>query len=127
MHKYTKNKTDQTILMRLFYQRPRWSRPNARSYSFSLQTYGLVRKFCIEKSLDFGLVDEIYDEIILEKGDLFIAIVEDDLVNLTKRIGGNEFEIGKDIGVPSYNDTPLKDLLGILVISIDFKIREKVA
>ena len=29
--------------------------------------------------------------------------------------------LGTDIGVISYNDTPLKDLLGITVISTDFQ------
>jgi DNA-binding LacI/PurR family transcriptional regulator len=29
--------------------------------------------------------------------------------------------IGKDVGVLSYNETPLKALLGITVISTDFK------
>lgn len=78
------------------------------------------RKFCIEKFLDFEVIDEIYDDMILKNGDLFITIVEDDLVNLINQIRDNEFEIGKDIGVLSYNDTPLKDLLGISVLSTDF-------
>ena len=59
--------------------------------------------------------------MILKNGDLFITIVEDDLVNLINQIRGNEFKIGKEIGVLSYNDTPLKDLLGISVVSTDFK------
>ena len=79
------------------------------------------RRFCIEKSLDFEIIDEIYEDMILKNGDLFITIVEDDLVNLINQIRENEFLIGKDIGVLSYNDTPLKDLLGISVISTDFK------
>ena len=58
--------------------------------------------------------------MILKKGDLFITIVEDDLVNLIKQIRDNEYTIGEDIGVLSYNDTPLKDLLGISVVSTDF-------
>ena len=85
------------------------------------------RKFCIEKSLDFEVIDEIYDDMILKNGDLFITIVEDDLVNLINQIRDNEFTIGKDIGVLSYNATPLKDLLGISVISTDFNIMGKTA
>ena len=85
------------------------------------------RKFCIVKSLDFEIIDEIYDDMILKNGDLFITIVEDDLVKLIKQIRDNEFTIGEDIGVLSYNDTPLKDLLGISVISTDFKIMGETA
>lgn len=85
------------------------------------------RKFCIEKSIDFEVIDEIYDDMILKNGDLFITIIEDDLVNLINQIRDNEFTIGKDIGVLSYNDTPLKDLLGISVVSTDFNIMGKTA
>ena len=41
---------------------------------------------------------------------------------LFNQIRDNEFTIGKDIGVLSYNDTPLKDLLGISVVSTDFNM-----
>jgi DNA-binding LacI/PurR family transcriptional regulator len=43
-------------------------------------------------------------------------------VNLVKQIRDEEFVLGKDIGIISYNDTPLKELLGITVISTDFKV-----
>lgn len=84
-------------------------------------------KFCIEKLLDFEIINEIYDDMILKNGDLFITIVEDDLVNLINQIRNKELEIGKDIGVLSYNDTPLKDLLGISVVSADFNIMGETA
>ena len=86
--------------------------PNKSVYPYPKRIVHGFRKFCIEKSLDFEIIDEIYEDIILKKGDLFITIVEDDLVNLINQIRDNEFEIGKDIGVLSYNDTPLKELLG---------------
>jgi hypothetical protein len=49
--------------------------------------------------LEFEVIDEIYDDMILKNGDLFITIVEYDLVNLIIQIRDNEFVIGKDIGV----------------------------
>ena len=96
--------------------------PDKSVYPYPKRIVYGFRKFCIEKSLDFEIIDEIYDDMILKNGDLFITIVEDDLVNLINQIRENEFVIGKDIGVLSYNETPLKDLLGISVISTDFKI-----
>nr|AOE12088.1 transcriptional regulator, GntR family [uncultured bacterium] len=96
--------------------------PNKSVYPYPKRIVHGFRKFCIEKSLDFEIIDEIYEDVILKKGDLFITIVEDDLVNLINQIRDNEFEIGKDIGVLSYNDTPLKELLGISVISTDFNM-----
>jgi len=65
--------------------------------------------------------------MILKKGDLFITIEEADLVNLVKRIREDEYIIGTDIGIISYNDTPLKELLGITVMSTDFKIMGETA
>lgn len=79
-------------------------------------------KFCVENNLDFDIIEQVYNDMILLKGDLIITIEEDDLVNLIDQIRENEFILGKEIGVISYNDTPLKALLGITVISTDFKI-----
>lgn len=79
------------------------------------------RKFCEENSLNFEIISEVFDDMILKKGDLFITIDEIDLVNLVKQIREQEFILGNDIGIISYNETPLKELLGITVISTDFK------
>ncbi|MEO9511902.1 MAG: GntR family transcriptional regulator [Flavobacteriaceae bacterium] len=78
------------------------------------------RKFCVEFNMDFEILDEIYEDIILKRGDLFITIEESDLVNLINEIRDKEFVLGEEIGVISYNDTPLKELLGVTVISTDF-------
>ncbi len=80
------------------------------------------KKFCIENSLNFEIHNHVYADMILKEGDLFITIEESDLVNLVKQIRDDELVLGKDIGVISYNDTPLKELLGITVISTDFKV-----
>ena len=88
--------------------------------------YGFKR-FCIENKIAFEVLDEIYNDMILKKGDLFITIEEADLVNLVKRIREDEYIIGTDIGIISYNDTPLKELLGITVMSTDFKIMGETA
>ena len=44
------------------------------------------------------------------------------MVNLINQVRENELKLGEDVGVISYNDTPLKDLLGITVVSTDFKV-----
>ena len=80
-----------------------------------------VKKFCTEKSFDFEITDEISDDVVLKKGNLFITLEEDDLVKLVPQIRESDYEMGKEIGVLSYNDSPIKDLLGISVISSDLK------
>jgi DNA-binding transcriptional regulator YhcF (GntR family) len=95
--------------------------PENAVYPYPRRILHGFRKFCVEHKIDFEVIDEIYDDIILKKGDLFITIEETDLVNLVNQIRDKEFLLGVEIGVISYNDTPLKELLGITVISTDFK------
>ncbi|WP_421811356.1 GntR family transcriptional regulator [Flagellimonas sp.] len=94
--------------------------PEKTMYPYPRRILHGFRKFCVQHHLDFEVYDEIYDEMILKKGDLFIVIEENDLVSLLKRIRERDLAIGKEIGVISYNDTPLKELLGITVISTNF-------
>lgn len=101
--------------------------PDKAVYPYPRRILHGFRKFCIEHKLDFEILDKIYDDMILIKGDLFITIEESDLVNLVKQAREDEFKLGADIGVISYNDTPLKELLGITVISTDFKVMGETA
>lgn len=95
--------------------------PQSSIYPYPKRILNGFRKFCVECDMDFEILDEIYDDIILKRGDLFITIEESDLVNLINEIRDKEFVIGEEIGVISYNDTPLKELLGVTVISTDFE------
>jgi len=95
--------------------------PEKSVYPYPRRILHGFRKFCLEHEKDFEILNEICDDLVFKKGDLFIIIEELDLVNLIYQIRTNEFTLGEDIGVISYNDTPLKDLLGITVMSTDFK------
>lgn len=94
--------------------------PRQSVYPYPKRILHGFRKFCVEAKMDFEIIDEIYEDTVLHPGDLFITITESDLVNLVKQIRDRGMKLGRDIGVISYNDTPLKDLLGISVISTDF-------
>jgi DNA-binding transcriptional regulator YhcF (GntR family) len=101
--------------------------PEKSVYPYPRRILTGFRKFCVEYKLDFEILNEIYPDMILKKGDLFITIEESDLVNLVKQIREDEFVLGKEIGIISYNETPLKSLLGITVMSTDFKIMGETA
>ena len=101
--------------------------PENAIYPYPRRILHGFRKFCVEHKIDYEVLDEIYDDIILKKGDLFITIEETDLVSLVNQIRDKEFILGVEIGIISYNDTPLKDLLGITVISTDFKVMGETA
>lgn len=79
-------------------------------------------KFCGQYAYEFGIIEAIEDSEI-EKGTVYINLKEDDLVVLIKKIKETKYVLGKDIGIVSYNETPLKEVLldGITVISTDFE------
>jgi DNA-binding LacI/PurR family transcriptional regulator len=74
------------------------------------------------------LVSELEKEKI-ELGTCYINIAEDDLVKLLDKIIKKNLQIGKDVGVISYNETPLKKFIlnGITTISTDFEMMGKMA
>ena len=78
-------------------------------------------KFCAEYAFGYDVIKDI-GVAELKKGDVYINLMEDDLVTLIKRIKLQGWTAGKDVGIISYNETPLKEILldGITVISTDF-------
>ncbi len=78
-------------------------------------------KFCEQHGFEFAVLDGIYEDLEFESKEAYITIEEEDLVRLVQQIRANNLVMGKDVGVISYNETPLKGLLGITVISTDFK------
>jgi DNA-binding transcriptional regulator YhcF (GntR family) len=95
--------------------------PTKSVYPFPKRILIGFRQFCVEYNLDFEILDEIYEDMELQSKDLYITIEETDLVNLVRQIRMKGLKLGKDVGIISYNDTPLKDLLGITVVSTNFK------
>jgi DNA-binding LacI/PurR family transcriptional regulator len=66
-------------------------------------------------------LEQIQEDLEFELKKVYITIEEEDLVNLVQQLRDKNLLMGKDVGVISYNETPLKALLGITVISTDFK------
>ena len=81
------------------------------------------KKFC-KDNLDYWDSEIIssLDKRIISKGEVYIMPNDRDLVKLVKLAKKNGLVTGKDIGVISYNDTPLKEVVceGITTISTDF-------
>lgn len=95
--------------------------PSKAIYPYPKEIVTGFRRFCVKNNLDYEILNEIYDSMELQLKDLYIIIQEHDLVNLVKQTRDRHFKLGEDIGIISYNDTPLKELLGITVISTNFK------
>lgn len=92
-----------------------------RSY-FPKEIVNGFKRFCQQYAFNHKIVDDIQKEPILS-GEAYINLMEDDLVILIERIISLNMTMGKDVGVISYNETPLKKLIlnGITTISTDFK------
>lgn len=81
------------------------------------------RRFCQQYAFTAKTVHNIADEPINE-GEVFINLMEDDLVTLIERILASNLIVGKDVGVISYNETSLKKIIlnGITTMSSDFQM-----
>lgn len=77
--------------------------------------------FCKIMSLDYAIINDISQEEV-KSGTAYIVIEENDLVEVIKKCKIQNLHLGKDVGLISYNETPLKEVLadGITVISTDF-------
>ena len=58
----------------------------------------------------------------IKKNDAFIVVDDRDLVEIITIVKKNNWQLGKDTGIISYNETPLKSIIadGITTISSDF-------
>lgn len=80
-----------------------------------------VKHFTKESKKSFKLVSNPV-EIRLTRGMLYIVITDDHLAVIMKKIKKSAYQLGKDIGIISFNETELKDLLDVTVISTDFEL-----
>lgn len=80
-------------------------------------------RFCDEYAFVGKVVHNVEHEPIHE-GEVYINLMENDLVILIERILSLKLKVGKDVGVISYNETPLKKIIldGITTISSDFQM-----
>ena len=85
--------------------------------------------FCNVNNFKSELINEIPNNYMVKKNTAYIVIKESDLVNLIKKIRQSKLKLAEDVGVLSYNDTPLKEVLsdGISVISTDFNAMGRLA
>ena len=79
-------------------------------------------KFCKSNRVR-GVTIENTNDIEIDKGDVYLIPDDRNLIRIIKKIKTKNYRIGKDIGIISYNDTLLKEIVedGITTISTDFK------
>ncbi len=89
---------------------------------FSQEIIAGFKNFCRDFAFQYQVIHELENHNI-SKGEVYINLMEDDLVTLIDKIMLTSLKVGEDVGVISYNETPLKRLIlnGLTTISTDFK------
>jgi DNA-binding transcriptional regulator YhcF (GntR family) len=78
--------------------------------------------FCKQYNCEYDIVSELRNENMC-KDTLYVSLTEDGLVELINLLLQQGFKMQEDIGIISYNETPLKKFIlnGITTISTDFE------
>ncbi len=86
-----------------------------------VETVSAVRNFCQKHHMKFAMIEKVNPEEVIS-GQAYFVIRDTDLVEVVKACRNKDLHVGEDVGVLSYNDTPMKQIAGggISVISIDF-------
>lgn len=77
-------------------------------------------RFCVEQKKMLSLIDSADNEMV-KSGTAYLVIAESDLAQLIKNIRSSELRLGQEVGIISFNETVLKELLDITVITTDFE------
>ncbi|MBJ6369835.1 GntR family transcriptional regulator [Snuella sedimenti] len=93
-------------------------------FSEDKQPQGMLKgfkRFVSENNLDFEVISSIRDRMPKE-GEVYIIPDDRNLIRIIKKIKEEKLRLGKSIGIISYNDTMLKEIVegGITTISTDF-------
>jgi DNA-binding LacI/PurR family transcriptional regulator len=89
---------------------------------WSLDIVRGFNRFCTDHEFAGRVVNNI-DKESVEEGDAYICLNETDLVKLIQKMESCKLEAGKQIGLMSYNETPLKKVIlnGITTMSADYE------
>ena len=91
----------------------------------SLISKGIV-KFCSENCIEHEFFYHTKHSDMIQKGDLFLILnsqLDVELIEIARIAKMRGFKIGKDIGIISYNESPINEIIlnGLTVLSTDFE------
>lgn len=80
------------------------------------------KKFEKAHNIPCAIADQYSSELIRE-GEAYLIFADNDLISFIKHLISKDLKPGTDVGLISYDDTPMKEILegGITVISTDFE------
>ena len=100
------------------------------SKNFQFTPIGIIKgfeDFCKHNGISYEIISNLEEEEHLQKDHAYLVFRENDLVRFINWSNKKGWKLGKDIGLISYDDTPIKEILaeGISVISNDFALMGK--
>jgi DNA-binding transcriptional regulator YhcF (GntR family) len=109
------------------YDRLIYVNPNLTPYPEEIRKG--FQRFCRMHDFDYSIIDGFEPDTDVKKGEAYIVIEETDLAGLIRICRQRQLVIGTDVGIISYNETPLKEILleGITVISTDHECMGRTA
>ena len=78
------------------------------------------RQFCFLHDKQTFVKENALAEILVP-GTAYVVLRETDLVELVKKVRQSSYLLGREIGIITFNETPLKELLNMTVITTDFE------
>ena len=90
--------------------------------NYPLEILRGFRSYCISYKKEFRIINSTQEEVV-SKGVAYIVLEDTYLADLIKGVRMSKLQLGEDVGVISYNETTLKEVLaeGITVITTDFE------
>lgn len=84
-----------------------------------------IKRFCMEYGIPYELHDEIVSSKIREN-EVFVILngqLDEELIELVRVAKSKDLVIGKDIGIISYNDSPINEIIldGLTALSTNFR------
>jgi len=79
------------------------------------------KEFCTQNSIKYKIINSLTPKIINEN-EAYLVFAESDLILLLKEAKIRNLKLGDNLGIITYDDTPVKEVLanGITTISTDF-------
>lgn len=98
-------------------------------YPAARQPQGILdgfRLFCTHHSIQNEVINDLANRELCQ-GEVYVILDDKNLIRIIKRIKEQRLSITKDIGLISYNDSLLKEIVegGITTISTDFNLMGK--
>jgi DNA-binding transcriptional regulator YhcF (GntR family) len=100
------------------------------SKSFQYTPNGIINgftNFCNDNGINYDIIPDLEEDVDIQENEAYIVFREFDLIKMINWCTKRAWKFGKEIGVISYDDTPLKEIIseGISVISNDFALMGK--